>query len=158
MSDTQPRCPIYRWPYRPEGCTPTSCCFRPHEYTAEHAANAERRAAYDRLREAGNHAPTLEDVDAELQPKGLQVLTLTEPVWVNSWYHHHHSYERTLISIRDFVPPQTRTVLVGRGPDGLWGYYAGRVGNTDVHATNHPTPEAAQAACEAAIIAAWRAR
>ena len=90
MTDTrheQPRCPICRFPYRPngDGCEPGNCSFRPADGSPEYIATLPRFEAYKRLRAAGNDLPTLEDVDAELQPKGLQVLTLTEPVWVNGW-------------------------------------------------------------------------
>lgn len=165
MTDTrheQPRCAICRWPYRPDGCTPGSCCFRPHENTDEYAANAKRRAAYDRLRDAGNPAPTLEDVDAELQPKGLQVLTLTEPVWVNGWLPRLHGGGSYRYLLRDAPTwpnePTTYRAEVLHCGAAKWCFDAGVIAGTPVEGQGITTPEAAQAACEAAIVAAWRNR
>ena len=163
MTDTrheQPRCPICRWPYRPDGCTPGSCCFRPGEHTAEYAANAKRRAAYDRLRDAGNPNPSLEDVDAELQPKGLQVLTLTEPVWFSEWLLQWQGYFLRKLLVPSLLrPPSVYEASVHKSAmDLTWSFMCERIAGENIKGQGHPTPEAAQAACEAAIVAAWRNR
>lgn len=163
MTDThheQPRCPICRWPYRPDGCTPGSCCFRPGEHTAEYAANAKRRAAYDRLRDSGNPTPTPEDVDAEFQPKGLQVLTLTEPVWIGPW-----DDLTNYVSVRCLLRPSEHgdnpfltqcEVMQQLGAP--WGFGATRYRSVDIKGKGFDDRETAKQACEAAIIAAWRNR
>lgn len=133
MTDTrheQPRCPICRWPYRPGGCTPAQC-----------------------------QNPEPEDVDAELQPKGLQVLTLAEPVWVGPWTcNDPQCWERTMLKPHRAMP-YTHNACVLQTIDGKWRYDAGhdRHGNP-ITKLGIETPEAAQSACEAAIIAAWRNR
>lgn len=106
-----------------------------------------------------NPAPTLEDVDAELQPKGLQVLTLTEPVWVGPWTTDDGYNERYLLiwSDIDERPALTRCQVLHCGPE-RWRYSAAHTKATKCRDEGHPTPEAAQAACEAAIVAAWRNR
>lgn len=104
------------------------------------------------------HAPTLEDVDAELQPKGLPVIALDGPTWVGPWRECGHSYERTIIKARVEADPSLANVIVMLDPDNQWGFWAGLIARTDVWGKGHPTPEAAQQACEAAIVAAWRSR
>lgn len=128
---TQPRCPICRWPYRPGGCTPAQC-----------------------------QNPEPEDVDAELAPKGLQVLTLTEPIWLGPWHPSGRTGRtRNLLKISHNSPrPWVHDVRVRCETDGLWTFEAGIVADESVWGEGHPTPEAAQAACEAAIVAAWRNR
>lgn len=164
MTDTrheQPRCPICRWPYRPDGCTPGSCCFRPGEHTAEYAANAKRRAAYDRLRDAGNPAPTLEDVDAEIQPKGLPVIELDGPAWFGQWTEDVFGCWTWYALKRAFPKhgkpyPVTCVLTVYMDSSKGWHFTDGDA--THPTMPGHPTPEAAQSACEAAIVAAWRNR
>lgn len=102
---------------------------------------------------------TLEDVDAELQPKGLQCLTLTEPVWVGPWTcHDSQCWERTMLKPHRAMP-YTHNASVLQTIDGKWRYDAGhdRHGNP-ITRLGIETLEAAQAACEAAIVAAWRNR
>jgi hypothetical protein len=156
---TQPRCAICRWPYRPDGCTPGSCCFRPHEGTDEYTANALRLTAYGRLRIAGNPTPTLEDVDAELAPKGLPVVELTMPMWIGSWRDIGGDVWRRLLLAEYPISPFIWQCQVERRVNGTWD--ATRQGYPpadDRGCYGHPTPEAAQAACEAAIVAAWSNR
>jgi hypothetical protein len=110
--------------------------------------------------DAGNPDPTLEDVDAELQPRGLQVLTLTEPVWVMPWTcdGEPDCWERTMLKPHRAMP-YTHNASVLRTIDGKWRYDAGhdRHGNP-ITKLGLETLEAAQAACEAAIVAAWNNR
>lgn len=105
-------------------------------------------------------APTLADVDAELQPKGLQVLTLTEPMWVRPWTcdDEPDCWERTMLKPHRSMP-YTHNASVLRTIDGKWRYDAGhdRHGNP-ITKLGLETLGAAQAACEAAIVAAWRSR
>ena len=99
-----------------------------------------------------------EDVDAELQPKGLQVLTLTEPVWVGKWTcdDEPDCWERTMLKPHRSMP-YTHNASVLQTIDGKWRYDAGhdRHGNP-ITKLGLETLESAQSACEAAIVAAWR--
>ena len=99
-----------------------------------------------------------EDVDAELQPKGLPVIELDGPAWVGPWRECGHGYERAILKPHVGTRPSVLDVVVTLDPDNQWGFWAGLIGNTDVYGEGHPTPEAAQTACEAAIVAAWRNR
>ena len=159
---TQPRCAICRWPYRPngDGCEPGNCSFRPAEGSPEYTTNALRLAAYGRLRIAGNPTPTPEDVDAELAPKGLQVLKLTEPVWVGEW-----DDLTNYVSVRRLLRPAE----VGDNPfltqcevmqqlGAPWGFDATRYRGVDIKGKGYDDRETAKQACEAAIVAAWRNR
>lgn len=103
-------------------------------------------------------APTLEDVDAELQPKGLQVLTLTEPAWMGPWA----SVARGGRFRQIVIPLDGKATLadarIWQHHETRWDFECGERGKLYVRDSGHPTPEAAQAACEAAIVAAWRNR
>lgn len=160
MTDTrheQPRCPICRWPYRPDGCQPWNCSFRPPEGTQENVTHAKRALAYELLRARGNNSPTLEDVDAEMAPKGLPIIELTMPMWIGPWRDIGGDVWRRLL-IADYpTSPFIWQCQVERRVNGTWD--ATRQGYPpadDRGCYGHPTPEAAQAACEAAIVAAWR--
>lgn len=112
------------------------------------------------VKPAGNTTPTLEDVDAELQPKGLQALTLTEPVWFSEWLPQWQGFfVRKLLVPSSLRPTSVFEASVHKSKiDGTWGFQCERIAGETIKGEGHPTPEAAQAACEAAIIAAWRNR
>lgn len=107
-----------------------------------------------------NNTPTLEDVDAELQPKGLPVITLTAPFWIGDWVCEHPDFwTRWLLQVDDGndCPALTRIELWLQ-PNNAWRYTSAGRRVDRCRPEGHPTPEAAQAACEAAIVAAWRNR
>lgn len=122
----QPRCPICGWPKRPDGCSPSQC-----------------------------QNPEPEDVDAELQPKELQVFTLTEPVWLGPWVQNSRGSRLRQV----VIPLEDKAILadaqIWQHHETRWDFECGERGKLYVRDAGRPTPEAAQAACEAAIIAAW---
>jgi len=99
-------------------------------------------------------------LEEELAPKGLQVLTLTEPVWIGRWTCDDEPgrWERTMLKPHRSMP-YTHNALILQTIGGAWRYDAGhdRHGNP-ITKLGIETLEAAQAACEAAIVAAWRSR
>lgn len=109
-----------------------------------------------RAKLAGN--PTLEDVDAELQPKGLPVIGLDSPAWVGEWTVDDSFRERQLLhpdsTLSGVIMLRCTVQLRSRA----WHYNAPFTRAQPCHSKGHPTPEAAQQACEAAIVAAWRNR
>lgn len=148
MTDTrhkQPRCAICGRIQRPAWCGPTACYFGPL-----HAL-----------------APTLENVDAELAPKGLLALAWDrkEPAWLGDWFTSPRDRElgtrvRMLVveAKAGHYMPNTRIASVWRSIDGMWRASAPNPSGWYDDSAGHPTPEAAQQACEAAIVAAWRNR
>jgi hypothetical protein len=112
---------------------------------------------------------TLEDVDAELAPRGLRALEwdMHEPAWIGRWFpssRHGFEFKRVFL-----VPPERGNCTPNMHFATVFGTTVGAHGRlwTSTFAIpgddwcteyDHPTPEAAQAACEAAIVAAWRNR
>ena len=105
-------------------------------------------------------SPTLEAVGAEVAPKGLQVLTLTEPVWFSEWLLQWQGYFLRKLLVPSLLrPPSVYEASVHKSAmDLTWSFMCERIAGENIKGQGHPTPEAAQAACEAAIVAAWRNR
>ena len=108
-----------------------------------------------------NNTPTLEDVNAELAPKGLPVIELDGPTWVGPWQPHRFGHWcRDLIKRHtpqvggSYIVPCRVTVY----EDSCGGWHFTDGDATHPTMPGHSTPESAQAACEAAIVAAWRNR
>ncbi len=112
------------------------------------------------VKPAGNPTPTLEDVDAELAPKGLPVIDLTGPAWVGPWVDEYPDlWQRWMLRFDDASENMVLTRIdVWMSGDGTWRYSSPSRMAKRCDEAGHPTPEAAQAACEAAIVAAWRNR
>ncbi len=112
------------------------------------------------VKPAGNPAPTLEDVDAELQPKGLPVIELNGLTLVGPWVNKHPDLwiRWTLRSGDISETPILTCIDVWMTAGGTWRYSGPFTRAVQCDTEGHPTPEAAQEACEAAIVAAWRNR
>ena len=111
-----------------------------------------------RAKLAGNPAPTIEDVDAELQPKGLPVISLDLPAWIGEWTVDDRFRERQLLHPDSTLSGVMMLRCTVQLRSRAWHYNAPFTRAQPCPSKGHPTPEAAQAACEAAIIAAWRNR
>jgi hypothetical protein len=111
-----------------------------------------------------NNTPTLEDVDAELTPKGLRVLEWDrkEAVWLGDWFDHPSAKDTqvrlfNVVAPSDTYMPRTLIAMVWKDAESRW-HASATQPFSETFRDVCPTPEAAPQACEAAIVAAWRNR
>jgi hypothetical protein len=107
-----------------------------------------------------NNTPTLKDVDAELAPKGLPVIELNGPTWVGPWtpLENIGSSRCFLVPAPNNHMPRMLIAVVAIYAGDRWCFRSGIASKFGSDESGFRTPEAAQQACEAAIVAAWRNR